>query len=164
MTGGEGSTSATDNTQELAELFDATLKFTSVLKKKGVSQSTLMVGKNCPLQAPLHNDCCTKAASALQVAVRCRPLTRKERSLGCQLITRLVEDKVVSTNRLCSFCASTARESSPRFLYKHGLDGILVPPTTSLREAARTLFKGCLCYLPSYNTLCTVTCLLLPYT
>ena len=44
MTGGDGSPSAADNTQELAELFDATLKFTSVLKKKGVSQSTLTVG------------------------------------------------------------------------------------------------------------------------
>lgn len=30
----------------------------------------------------------------VQVAVRCRPLTRKERSSGCHLITRLVEDKV----------------------------------------------------------------------
>lgn len=44
MTGGDGSGNAADNTQELAELFDATLKFTSVLKKKGVSQSTLTVG------------------------------------------------------------------------------------------------------------------------
>ena len=44
MTGGDGSANAADNTQELAELFDATLKFTSVLKKKGVSQSTLTVG------------------------------------------------------------------------------------------------------------------------
>lgn len=43
MTGGDGSAGA-DNTQELAELFEATLKFTSVLKKKGVSQSTLTVG------------------------------------------------------------------------------------------------------------------------
>ena len=43
MTGGDGSSNAADNTQELAELFDATLKFTSVLKKKGVSQSTLTV-------------------------------------------------------------------------------------------------------------------------
>lgn len=43
MTGGDGSVNAADNTQELAELFDATLKFTSVLKKKGVSQSTLTV-------------------------------------------------------------------------------------------------------------------------
>ncbi|DBB11583.1 hypothetical protein WJX82_010561 [Trebouxia sp. C0006] len=71
MTGLEGSVHTADNTQELAELFDATLKFTSVLKKKGVSQSTLTV------------------------AVRCRPLTRKERSSGCHLITRLVEDKVI---------------------------------------------------------------------
>lgn len=44
MTGGDGSPRTADNTQELAELFDATLKFTSVLKKKGVSQSTLTVG------------------------------------------------------------------------------------------------------------------------
>lgn len=44
MTGGDSSVNAADNTQELAELFDATLKFTSVLKKKGVSQSTLTVG------------------------------------------------------------------------------------------------------------------------
>ena len=43
MTGVEGSVHTADNTQELAELFDATLKFTSVLKKKGVSQSTLTV-------------------------------------------------------------------------------------------------------------------------
>lgn len=43
MTGGDGSAGPADNTQELAELFDATLKFTSVLKKKGVSQSTLTV-------------------------------------------------------------------------------------------------------------------------
>lgn len=43
MVGGEGTITAADNTQELAELFDATLKFTSVLKKKGVSQSTLTV-------------------------------------------------------------------------------------------------------------------------
>ncbi len=43
MTGLEGSVHTADNTQELAELFDATLKFTSVLKKKGVSQSTLTV-------------------------------------------------------------------------------------------------------------------------
>jgi len=43
MTGVEGNVNTADNTQELAELFDATLKFTSVLKKKGVSQSTLTV-------------------------------------------------------------------------------------------------------------------------
>ena len=43
MTGVEGSVHTADNTQELAELFDATLKFTSVLKKKGVSQSNLTV-------------------------------------------------------------------------------------------------------------------------
>ena len=36
----------------------------------------------------------TQVVHAEQVAVRCRPLTRKERSLGCHLITRLVEDKV----------------------------------------------------------------------
>ncbi len=44
MTGVETGVHTADNTQELAELFDATLKFTSVLKKKGVSQSTLTVG------------------------------------------------------------------------------------------------------------------------
>jgi len=49
MAGGEGSSNAADNTQELAELFDATLKFTSVLKKKGVSQSTLTVSYFCSL-------------------------------------------------------------------------------------------------------------------
>ena len=43
MAGGETAINTADNTQELAELFDATLKFTSVLKKKGVSQSTLTV-------------------------------------------------------------------------------------------------------------------------
>lgn len=43
MAGGEAASNTADNTQELAELFDATLKFTSVLKKKGVSQSTLTV-------------------------------------------------------------------------------------------------------------------------
>lgn len=43
MAGGEGAADPSDNTQELAELFDATLKFTSVLKKQGVSQTTLTV-------------------------------------------------------------------------------------------------------------------------
>lgn len=43
MAGGDSTIDASDNTQELAELFDATLKFTSVLKKQGVSQSTLTV-------------------------------------------------------------------------------------------------------------------------
>lgn len=102
MTGGVDSISAADNTQELAELFDATLKFTSVLKKKGVSQTTLTVSKTALVgnfaQSALH-----MSAYTVQVAVRCRPLTRKERSLGCQLITRLVEDKVVTADWLCSF-------------------------------------------------------------
>ena len=47
VAGGEGVVDASDNTQELAELFDATLKFTSVLKKQGVSQSTLTVSFGC---------------------------------------------------------------------------------------------------------------------
>lgn len=47
MAGGEGVVDSSDNTQELAELFDATLKFTSVLKKQGVSQSTLTVSLVC---------------------------------------------------------------------------------------------------------------------
>ena len=57
--------------EKLAELVDASLKFTRVLKKKGVSQATL------------------------QVAVRCRPLTPTERSLGYRTITRLVDGKIV---------------------------------------------------------------------
>ena len=57
--------------EKLAELVDASLKFTRVLKKKGVSQATL------------------------QVAVRCRPLTPTERSLGSRPITRLVDNKIV---------------------------------------------------------------------
>ncbi|KAL0042828.1 hypothetical protein WJX79_000990 [Trebouxia sp. C0005] len=97
MTGVEGSVHTADNTQELAELFDATLKFTSVLKKKGVSQSTLTV------------------------AVRCRPLTRKERSSGCHLITRLVEDKVI-------IVMDPAAAGKPRLpIIRHSTD-IKVPP------------------------------------
>ena len=57
--------------EKLAELVDASLKFTRVLKKKGVSQATL------------------------QVAVRCRPLTPTERSLGSRPITRLIDGKIV---------------------------------------------------------------------
>ncbi|DBA89218.1 TPA: hypothetical protein ACH3X1_016364 [Trebouxia sp. C0004] len=97
MTGVEGNVNTADNTQELAELFDATLKFTSVLKKKGVSQSTLTV------------------------AVRCRPLTRKERSSGCHLITRLVEDKVI-------IVMDPAAAGKPRLpIIRHSTD-IKVPP------------------------------------
>ena len=99
MTGVEGSVHTADNTQELAELFDATLKFTSVLKKKGVSQSTLTVRtsltqNNCAIFVFSKVAAATSVLNLLQVAVRCRPLTRKERSSGCHLITRLVEDKV----------------------------------------------------------------------
>ena len=57
--------------EKLAELVDASLKFTRVLKKKGVSQATL------------------------QVAVRCRPLTPTERGLGSRPITKLIDNKVV---------------------------------------------------------------------
>ena len=56
---------------QLAELVDASLKFTRVLKRKGVSQATL------------------------QVAVRARPLTKKEREKGARTITRLVDEKCV---------------------------------------------------------------------
>lgn len=57
--------------EKLAELVDASLKFTRVLQRKGVSQATL------------------------QVAVRCRPLTKAERRAGARTITRLLDDKVV---------------------------------------------------------------------
>ena len=57
--------------EKLAELVDASLKFTRVLKKKGVSQATL------------------------QVAVRCRPLTPTERGLSSRPITKLIDNKVV---------------------------------------------------------------------
>ena len=50
---------------------DASVKFTNVLKRKGVSQATL------------------------QVAVRSRPLTRKERSAGARTIARNVDDRCV---------------------------------------------------------------------
>lgn len=66
MIGSDGSTSAADNTQELAELFDATLKFTSVLKKKGVSQSTLTVSKT----AFLRQFCTTNAATSQHILCR----------------------------------------------------------------------------------------------
>ena len=56
---------------QLKELVDASVKFTNVLKRKGVSQATL------------------------QVAVRSRPLTRKERSAGARTITRNVDDRCV---------------------------------------------------------------------
>ena len=49
------------------ELVDASMKFTRVLKRKGVSQATL------------------------QVAVRARPLSRKEMSNGARTITKLVD-------------------------------------------------------------------------
>mmetsp|Transcript_68250 Transcript_68250/g.215896 ORF Transcript_68250/g.215896 Transcript_68250/m.215896 type:complete len:454 (-) Transcript_68250:46-1407(-) len=57
--------------EKLAELVDASLKFTRVLKRKGVSQATL------------------------QVAVRSRPLTKTERARGELTLTRLVDDKIV---------------------------------------------------------------------
>ena len=53
------------------ELVDASMKFTRVLKRKGVSQATL------------------------QVAVRARPLSRKEMSNGARTITKLVDERCV---------------------------------------------------------------------
>ena len=53
MAGAESVVDPSDNTQELAELFDATLKFTSVLKKQGVSQTTLTVSTSCRTQHTL---------------------------------------------------------------------------------------------------------------
>ena len=50
---------------------DASVKFTNVLKRKGVSQATL------------------------QVAVRARPLTKKERSAGARTIARNVDDRCI---------------------------------------------------------------------
>ncbi|KAK3281234.1 hypothetical protein CYMTET_10958 [Cymbomonas tetramitiformis] len=57
--------------EKLAELVDASLKFSRVLKRKGVSQATL------------------------QVAVRCRPLSKAEKAQGARSITRLVDEKVI---------------------------------------------------------------------
>ena len=55
----------------MEELVDASMKFTRVLKRKGVSQATL------------------------QVAVRARPLSRKEMSNGARTITKLVDERCV---------------------------------------------------------------------
>ena len=56
---------------EMDVLVDASMKFTRVLKRKGVSQATL------------------------QVAVRARPLSRKEMSNGARTITKLVDERCV---------------------------------------------------------------------
>jgi hypothetical protein len=56
---------------DLHDLVDASLRFTTMLKKKGVSQATLTV------------------------AVRNRPLSLKDRSNNAKASTRVVDDKVV---------------------------------------------------------------------
>ena len=95
--------------EKLAELVDASLKFTRVLKKKGVSQATL------------------------QVAVRCRPLTPTERGLGSRPITRLVDNKIVvvmdpepnhaSHNMYGKGHSSAAQKREKKYVFDVAFDG-----------------------------------------
>eukprot|EP00899_Mesostigma_viride_P029435 jgi/Mesvir1/9677/Mv12160-RA.1 len=57
--------------ENLSELVDASLQFTRVLSKKGVSQATL------------------------SVCVRCRPLTKGEKAASCFNIARIMDNRIV---------------------------------------------------------------------
>jgi len=104
------------------DLVDASAKFTSVLKNKGVSQATL------------------------SVAVRARPVSKKERLNGCRTITKTVDDKCmvvmdpddpstsgaagdgisgrrVSTERKKKIVAGGVRKRERRYVFDGAFDG-----------------------------------------